>query len=76
MAKAAFEIYESRFATFEWDETKRISNIRKHGIDFIDIPPVFDNPMVRKRSDRNDEIRYLVIGDADGREIAVAYKEN
>lgn len=27
---------------FEWDEDKRQSNIRKHGIDFVDVPAVFD----------------------------------
>jgi uncharacterized DUF497 family protein len=27
---------------FEWDEDKRQANIRKHGIDFVDVPAVFD----------------------------------
>lgn len=71
-----FEIFDPSFTDFEWDEAKRLINIGKHGIDFIDILPAFNNPMARKRSDRNGEIRYLVIGDADGREIAVAYKED
>ncbi len=31
---------------FEWDEDKRLANLRKHGIDFVDIPPVFDGDTV------------------------------
>ncbi|MBI5714567.1 MAG: BrnT family toxin, partial [Chloroflexi bacterium] len=27
---------------FEWDEAKRLTNIKKHGIDFSDVPPMFD----------------------------------
>jgi hypothetical protein len=28
---------------FEWDEAKRLTNIDKHGIDFEDIAPAFDD---------------------------------
>ena len=28
---------------FEWDEAKRLSNIEKHGVDFEDIAPAFDD---------------------------------
>lgn len=31
---------------FEWDEDKNQANIRRHRIDFADVPPVFDGPMV------------------------------
>jgi len=31
---------------FEWDEAKNKSNIRKHRIDFADIPTVFEGPML------------------------------
>lgn len=27
---------------YEWDEAKRLANLRKHGIDFADVPAVFD----------------------------------
>lgn len=73
--KSPFEVVETAFTEFEWDEAKRVSNIEKHGIDFVDILPAFDNPMASKRSDRHDEIRYLLIGDAHGREIAIACQE-
>ena len=31
---------------FEWDEDKRLANLRKHGIDFVDIPSFFDRDTV------------------------------
>lgn len=37
---------------FEWDETKRVANLRKHGIDFIDVPMVFDGYIVTVEDDR------------------------
>ena len=35
-----------------WDESKRQSNIVKHGIDFIDADSIFDFPMVTREDDR------------------------
>lgn len=29
---------------FEWDEVKRQSNVRQHGIDFLDVIPCFFDP--------------------------------
>ena len=29
---------------FEWDEAKRLSNIAKHGIDFLDADLLFERP--------------------------------
>jgi uncharacterized DUF497 family protein len=29
---------------FEWDENKRISNLKKHGLDFIYVRYVFESP--------------------------------
>jgi hypothetical protein len=29
---------------FSWDENKRRSNLRDHGLDFVDAPGVFDGP--------------------------------
>lgn len=31
---------------FEWDEVKNLENIRKHQIDFTDVPEMFDSPML------------------------------
>ena len=49
---------------FEWDENKNEANMRKHEIDFKDIPEIFDGPMIINFDDRVDynEDRYIGIG--------------
>ena len=37
---------------FEWDENKRLINIRKHGIDFADVPAIFELDTVTVIDDR------------------------
>ncbi len=31
---------------FEWDDAKRRGNLAKHGIDFIDLLPAWDKPVI------------------------------
>ena len=48
---------------FEWDENKRIYNLEKHGIDFIDIIEIFDDPnRIEIENLRNGEQRFQTIG--------------
>jgi uncharacterized DUF497 family protein len=49
---------------FEWDEKKNESNIRKHGIDFNQIPEIFNGPMIINIDDRfpYEEERYIGTG--------------
>lgn len=50
---------------FEWDESKREANIVKHGIDFADVPEVFDGPMLVRldaRQDYGGEDRWFGLG--------------
>jgi uncharacterized DUF497 family protein len=49
---------------FEWDETKNQANIRKHGIDFNDVPDIFQHPMLALRDERANygEERWISIG--------------
>lgn len=49
---------------FEWDEAKNEANIRKHGIDFIDVADIFNHPMLTLRDDRENygEERWIAIG--------------
>lgn len=49
---------------FEWDEAKNLENIRKHEIDFADVPEMFDSPMLVEPDDRFDygEDRWSGIG--------------
>ena len=62
---------------FEWDETKRKSNIKKHGIDFIDAPIIFSGYTLTIEDDRYDygEERFVTFGILDGRVVAVAHTE-
>jgi uncharacterized protein len=48
----------------EWDESKRLANIQKHGIDFIDVMQIFDGYTISVEDQRFDypEIRYNTIG--------------
>jgi uncharacterized DUF497 family protein len=48
---------------FEWDENKRLSNLRDHGVDFIDVVELFDGrPVFTYYSPRNDEDRWGTVG--------------
>lgn len=57
-------LYGINMMRFEWDESKRIKNIRKHGIDFEEAPEIFNNPMLRKTDKRFSygEERYISLG--------------
>jgi len=63
---------------FEWDENKRLSNIRKHGIDFADVPSIFELDTVTVIDDRfeHDEIRYQTLGLLKARVIMVVHTES
>ena len=48
---------------FEWNEIKRQSNIRKHGIDFADaVGVLFDNQAITIQDNNHDEERFVSIG--------------
>lgn len=49
---------------FEWDEAKNLENIRKHQIDFTDVPEMFESQMLIELDDRIDygEERWIGIG--------------
>ena len=61
---------------FEWNEQKRQANIVRHGIDFIDVLPLFSNPDALLFEDtRKDygETRYIMLCPADELLFQVAY---
>lgn len=62
---------------FEWDEEKRLSNITKHGLDFIGIENVFDSKTATILDDRFDygEERFVTFGLLEGRVVAVTHLE-
>ena len=63
---------------FEWDEKKRLSNIRKHGIDFADVPAIFELDTVTVIDDRFEygETRYQTLGLLKARVIMVVHTES
>jgi len=61
---------------FEWDERKRLINIRKHGVDFADAVALFfdDLALSMEDPDHHDEQRFITIGmDTKGRTLVVVY---
>ena len=59
---------------FEWDENKRLINIEKHSIDFVDAIGVFDDVnRIELETTRNNERRFLTIGKIEGVIILVVY---
>jgi uncharacterized DUF497 family protein len=62
---------------FEWDEAKRKSNLRNHGIDFVGIEQAFESKTVTMLDDRFDygEERFVTFGLLDGRVVAIAHTE-
>ncbi len=58
---------------FEWDARKNAVNVEKHGIDFEDAIAVFARPYLSKRSDRPGEERWIVLGEVNGRCVALVH---
>jgi len=63
---------------FEWDDTKRKLNIKKHGIDFTNASMIFDSYTLTIEDDRYDygEERFVTIGILEGRVVVVVHTEN
>ena len=47
---------------FTWDETKRQTNLQKHGLDFADAAKVFDGPFVLFEDTRENYGEQRMIG--------------
>lgn len=48
---------------FEYDERKSQSNLKKHGIDFVEAQALWNDPyLVEITARTTDEVRFLVIG--------------
>jgi uncharacterized protein len=60
---------------FEWGEAKRLANILKHGIDFVDAIEMFSGRFIETEDRRRDygERRHQAFGELDGRVTQVAY---
>lgn len=62
---------------FEWDEGKRLTNLHKHGIDFVDVFTVFDGDTVTVKDERYSygEHRFVTFGLLQGRVVAIVHTE-
>lgn len=59
---------------FEWDEEKRLANIDKHGIDFLDARTIWRKPVLDPAALRliGEEVRLTAVGLLGEDEIIVA----
>ena len=62
---------------FEWDEAKRLANLRKHSIDFANVSAVFEGDIITVEDDRFEygEQRFITLGLLQGLVIAVVHTE-
>ena len=62
---------------FEWDEEKNLENIRRHGIDFADVPEMFQWYMFIDLDDREEygEVRWVGIGMLRNSIVVVVFTE-
>ena len=62
---------------FEWDEAKNRANLRRHRVDFADVPQVFDGPMYIALDEREEygEERWIGIGFLKQAIVVVVFTE-
>jgi uncharacterized DUF497 family protein len=60
---------------FDWDETKRLSNLEERGVDFRDAALIFEGPVIAKEDTRKDygEKRFRALGKVDDEYYVVVY---
>ena len=58
---------------FEWDSEKNESNLAKHGLDFEDVSRIFYGSILVRRSNRNNEERWIAIGSLERKLVAVVF---
>ena len=63
---------------FTWSETKRATNIKDHGLDFIDAQSVFEGMTYTFEDDRFSygEQRFVTLGLLAGITVSVVHTEN
>ena len=62
---------------FEWDEKKRRMNLARHGIDFVDLNPLFSGLTISVLDSRYDygECRFITLGILNGIVMTIAHTE-
>jgi uncharacterized protein len=63
---------------FSWDEAKRRGNLKKHGIDFVDVEKVFRGVTLTAEDTRESygERRFLTLGLLDDQVVSIAHTES
>ncbi len=63
---------------FSWHETKRRTNVKEHGLDFVDAPRVFEGPTFTFEDDRfaYKETRYVTLGFLGGITVSIVHTES
>jgi uncharacterized protein len=63
---------------FSWSDSKRATNIKQHGIDFLDAPAVFDGTTFTYEDDRffYGEQRFVTLGLLAGVVVSIVHTEN
>ena len=62
---------------FEWDDNKRMINLDKHGLDFLDAHEIFNDTVVTMDDNRFDygEQRFFTLGMIFGRVVALSHTD-
>lgn len=63
----------AEFERFEWDEAKRLKVLAEREIDFVDVATALLNPHLKRRSDREGEVRFLALCELGGKVVATVY---
>ena len=62
---------------FEWDEANRLANLRKHGIDFLDVSFVFEGDTLTVEDNSYDygEQRFVAFGLLHSLVVAIVHSD-
>lgn len=62
---------------FTWNDRKRRTNLKAHGLDFVDAPRVFEGPTFTFEDDRFDygEQRFVSLGFLGGIAVSIVHTE-
>jgi uncharacterized DUF497 family protein len=58
---------------YQWDERKRLINLKKHSLDFVDVIEVFKSSRVVVPSSHTGKNRFLAIRTLKGRFVTIGY---
>jgi uncharacterized DUF497 family protein len=56
---------------FTWDPQKAASNLRKHGVSFVEVASVFADPLAAMLEDALDPERAILMGQSEKRRVVL-----